>query len=145
MLWVLYTAIFTILLILILTFVRGYKATSQYIAIQREVLTTLENIKRPDIITREVALQNARRSIKSRKNIQQSTGGVGFDPSRYFMNRNETAIAKRLREFDINPDEIDIPPAIKQIDRDEQGVLPPPNPTDGRNEGFFQRFRRNGN
>ena len=143
MLWLLYAVIFAILLILILTFVRGYKATRQYIAVQRKVLTMLRKTK-SRTITREVALQNARRLIKSRKNIQQSTGFFGFDPSRYFMNRNETEIAKRLRELDINPGEIDIPPGIEQIDRDDRGVLLPPNPTDGRNNEFLQRLRRNG-
>lgn len=143
MLWLLYTAIFIITLMLILTFVRGYKATRQYIAVQRRVLTMLKNTK-SRTITREVALQNARRLIKSREKMQNAKGIFRIDPSRYFMNRNETEIAKRLRELDINPDEIDIPPGIEQIDRDDRGVLLPPNPTDGMNNEFLQRLRRNG-
>jgi len=143
MLWLLYTAIFIITLMLILTFVRGYKATRQYIAVQRRVLTMLKNTK-SRTITREVALQNARRLIKSREKMQNAKGIFRIDPSRYFMNRNETEIAKRLRELGINPGEIDIPPGIEQIDRDDRGVLLPPNPTDGMNNEFLQRLRRNG-
>ena len=76
----------------------------------------------------------------------QRLNRIGLDAGKYFVqvNRNENEIDRRLRQFGIDLAAIDMPPEIERLDQatNDDGVLLPPNPTDGRNERVFRRNPR---
>lgn len=123
---------------------RLHRLLGYHLAIQKEIIATLDRIKIPTPITRKVALAKARRWKRSRQRIERLAGLLGLSPERYFLAAaaNESEIARQLRRFDIDPNAVDIPPELEGIGGAgaNELVLPPPNPpANGRNEAFFER------